>query len=117
MEENMVLLKKLSLALVGLAFFVGLCVISAEAQRYSRYRNYDRSLYGETRYRSNTYRSRTWNRYGRLSPWERRRLARQRAALFNARIRFYYNDGRISWRERRRLAKLNARYRRTAYRS
>ena len=118
----MVLLKKLSLTLLGLAFFVGLYVASAEAQRYSRYGSYDRSYYGDSgsRYRRSSYRNGSWsryNRYGYLSPSERRRLARQRYRLYNTRNRYYYNDGRISWRERRKLAKRYAKYRRSAYRS
>ena len=111
----MILLKKLSLTLVGLAFFVGLYVASAEAQRYSRWGSYERTYYG-----GSNYRTRSWsryNRYGYLSPRERRRLARQRYRLYNTANRYYYNDGRLSWRERRKLAKRYAKYRRSAYRS
>lgn len=116
----MILLKKLSLTLLALALFVGLYVASAEAQRYSRWGSYDGGAYYGDRYRRSSYRDRTWTRYNRsryLSPWERRRLARQRYRLYNTRNRYYYNDGRLSWKERRKLAKRYAKYRRSVYRS
>lgn len=116
----MILLKKLSLTFLGLALFVGLYVASAEAQRYSRWGSYNGGSYYGERYRRSSYRNRTWtrnNRYGYISPSERRRLARQRYRLYNSRNRYYYNDGRLSWKERRKLAKRYAKYRRSVYRS
>ena len=115
----MILLKKLSLTVLGLALFVGLYVASAEAQRHSRWGGYSGGSYYGDNYRRSTYRNRTWtrSRYGYLSPRERRRLARQRYRLYNTRNRYYYNDGRLSWKERRKLAKRYAKYRRSTYRS
>ncbi len=68
--------------------------------RYVNYQNY----------RNRNYRS------DRISPREARRLARQRARLYQARNRYYNNDGRLSYRERRRLAERYQRYRRNVYR-
>ena len=115
----MILLKKLSLTVLGLALFVGLYVASAEAQRYSRWGSYNGGSYYGDNYRRSSYRNRSWtrSRYGYISPWERRRIARQRYRLYNARNRYYYDDRRISRKERRKLAKRYAKYRRSMYRS
>ena len=118
MEENMTLFKRITLSFSSLAFFVGLYVASAEAQRYTRWggnsgryyeRNYDRGYD-----RSRTRWTRSSSRYGYLSWRERQRLARQRYALYNSRNR-YYRDGYLSRKERRKLAKRYMKYRRSTY--
>ena len=141
-EESMNLFKKLGLAVGAIAFCFSLLVATSYAQdRQSRYRNNDRSernwnnsqrkyqrndrsdrRYSRySRYNNNNRYSRynqynRYNRYGgRINPREARRLARQRARIYNSRNR-YQRDGYISPREQRKLYKQTTKYRRNVRR-
>jgi hypothetical protein len=129
------LFKRLGIAIGAIAFCLSLFVIAGQAQdgRW-RWRNYDRSekswnkarkyrrpdrrIY--SRYRPRYIGYNRFNRYpgygGRITPREARRLARQRARIYNARNR-YYRDGYLSPRERRQLRKQIIRYRRNVIRA
>ena len=102
-------LKKLGLVCLGIAFLLSISVVSGYGQRDYRDRGYqDRDYYNQN------YQDRRYRR-NRLTPWEYRRLARQRARLYRRSNRYYGNDGYLSDRERRRLARRYYQYRRNAY--
>ena len=108
-------LRKFSLAVVGIAFCLGIFVATGNAQ-YGRERSWQQQRGGywqgqqNRRWRNRNYRN------NRITPREARRLQRQRARLANTRYRYYRNDGRISYRERQKLARKYSKYRRNVYR-
>jgi hypothetical protein len=104
--------KKIGVTMAAIAFSMGLFVATSNAQ-YSRYRTWStgRSVYVQPGYRSRSIQSRYY-RTGRITPWEYRRLQRQRYRLYRSRDRAY-RDGYLTWRERRRLARQYDRYGRT----
>lgn len=114
-------LKKLSLAVLTIAFCLGLFAVTSNAQWSRRDRSWQNSSsYWQTQqYRRN----RRWqNRnyisyygYGRVTPQEYRRLQQQRYRLYNQRNRAY-SDGYVSDKERRKLQKRYNKYRRNVYR-
>lgn len=110
-------LRKFGLAVVAIAFCLGIFVTASNAQ-YGRDRNWRQQQRGglwEGFPQTRRSRNRDY-RYGRVTPQEYRRLQRQRERLYNSRYRYYRNDGYISDRERRKLQKKYYKYRRSVYR-
>jgi hypothetical protein len=104
----MYLIKKLTLAAAGAVFCLGLFAVTANAQ-YHRNRGWNNGgiyiQYGQPQ----------WNRRGRLSPQEYRRLQRERYRIYRSTNRAY-RDGYITDNERRRISRQRDRYRRHVYR-
>ena len=108
-------LRKFSLAIIGIAFCLGIFVATGNAQ-YGRERGWQqRGGLWEGQTNNRRWRNRNYRNY-RITPQEARRLQRQRMRLYNTRERYYGNDGRLSYKERRKLAKRYSKYRRNVYR-
>ena len=113
----MTLIRRITVAALGLAFCVGLFVATSEAQSNRRWARSQNRGWTQSRYRNwdNPGRPIGWNR-NRLSWRERRRLALIRYRMYNSRNR-YYNAGYLSPWQRRRLRMRAYRYRQSAYRN
>ena len=109
-------LRKLGLAIFAIAFCLGIFAATSSAQ-YGRDRGYQqRGDNWERVSQARRWRNRNYRSGGGISPYEYRRLQRQRERLYNSRSRYYRNDGRLSNWERRRLQNRYYRYRRNVYR-
>lgn len=114
-EGNMYSLKKIGVSLAAVAFSIGLFTATSNAQYRTRSWTSSRTIYTQPQYRQ--WQVRTY-RTNRISPWQYRRMQRQRYA---SRYGYYNNNHyygrRLSWWERRRLAERYNRYNnRTQYR-
>lgn len=94
---------RLGLIVSAIAFFFSVSAIETNAQ-WNRNRNRSWDNYNRQ------YPNWQWQRRGRISPQEYRRLSRQRYRLNRSRQRAY-RDGYISPNERRRLYRQTYRYR------
>jgi hypothetical protein len=104
----MTYLKRLGLIAAAVAFLMSVSAISSSAQTYRDRSWQNRGYYGQTvQYRR--------YRRAQISPWQYRRLARERARLYRRTNRYYRNDGYLSYWERRRLARRYWQNRRSAY--
>ena len=99
------LLRKIGVSCAAVAFSMGLFVATSNAQYRTRSWSSARTAYSQPQYRRQVrrYRSRS------MSPWQYRRLQRQRYILSRNRA---YRNYRMSWRERRRLERRHNRYNR-----
>jgi lipopolysaccharide export LptBFGC system permease protein LptF len=108
--------KKLGLLVTALAFFLGIFVVTGNAQydRNRRWQNNNDGSLSEYRNRNRRWRN-GYDGYGRITPQEARRLQRQRYRLYNQRNRAY-RDGYVTDRERWKLQRKYYKYRRNVYR-
>ena len=106
-------LKRLGLAFLAFAFVTSMFAVTSFAQRSYRDRSYqDRDYY----WQNNQYRR--YRRGNRMSPWQYRRLMRQRARYYRRMNRYYGNYGYPNYGNRRRVVRRYYPYRRnvTVYR-
>lgn len=112
-------IRRITIAIIGLAFCLGLAVMTGHAQRERD--RWDRDRGSNRGWTNGLHRGwdnrgrRIGRKSGRLSWRERQRLARQRYRIYNTRNR-YYRDGYLSPWERRRLRERRLRYRQNYYR-
>ena|SRR5829696_7137126 len=115
----MTLIRRITVAALGLAFCIGLFVATSEAQSSWRWSRAQNRGCTQSRYRSwdnNRGRRIGWNN-NRLSWRERRRIALMRNRMYDSRGR-YYNAGYLTPWQRRRLRMQAYRYRQqNAYRN
>ena len=106
------LLRKIGISCAAVAFSMGLFVATSNAQYRTRSWSSGRTAYSQPQYRLQV------RRYRSMTPWQYRRLQRQRYILSRNRA---YRNYRMSWRERRRLERRHRYnryngYNRTTYR-
>lgn len=92
---------RLGVIVAVFAFFFSISAVETNAQwnRNRSWGNYNRQ-----------YPNWQWQRRGRISPQEYRRLSRQRSRIYRSRQRAY-RDGYVTPNERRRIYRQSQRYR------
>jgi hypothetical protein len=103
MGGKMSLVRKFGLAILGVAFSLGVFVTTSNAQ-WSNNRSWQNRSYQTRNWQNRRYRT------SRISPQEYRRLSRQRSRIYRS-TRRAYRDGYVSPNERRRLYRQTQRYR------